>query len=64
MGSTDKLIRIILAIAFAVLYFTNIISGGFGIALLIFAGVLIATSFISSCPLYLPFNINTSKKNK
>jgi hypothetical protein len=29
---------------------------------LIFAGILIVTSFFSFCPLYLPFGISTRKK--
>jgi len=41
MGATDKLIRIILAVLVAVLYYT---------------------SFISFCPLYLPFGISTVEK--
>ena len=62
MGSADRIIRIIIAIAIAVLFFTNIISGTLGIVLLIFAGVFVLTSFIGFCPLYTPFNIRTNKK--
>jgi hypothetical protein len=61
MGSIDKIIRSVIAIIISVLYFTHVVSGIFGLILLIFAGVLLATSFISFCPLYLPFNINTNK---
>ncbi len=62
MGTTDKLIRILIAVAIGILYFTNIISGTFALILGILAIVFVLTSFISFCPLYLPFNINTSKK--
>ncbi len=64
IGTTDKLVRIILAIVIAVLFFTTIISGALSIVLLIFAFVLLLTSFISFCPLYWPFGISTIKKNK
>lgn len=64
MGSTDKMIRIIIAILIAVLYFMNIISGTLAIVLGVFAIIFALTSFISFCPLYLPFGINTSKKNE
>ncbi len=64
IGTTDKLVRIILAIVIAVLFFTAIISGAMSIVLLIFAFVLLLTSFISFCPLYLPFGISTNKKIK
>lgn len=61
MGSTDKLIRIIVAIIFAVLYYTETVTGTLGIVLLVLAGVFVLTSFISFCPLYAPFGINTCK---
>jgi hypothetical protein len=46
------------------LYFTNIISGTLAIVLLILAGVFILTSFMSFCPLYLPFGISIRKKGQ
>jgi hypothetical protein len=64
MGSTDKIIRILAAVLIAVLYFTNLISGTLAIILLAFAGIFILTSFISFCPLYLPFGISTKPKVK
>ncbi len=62
MGSTDKIIRVIIAIIIGSLYFTKVIEGTLGIVLLIFAGVFLLTSFISYCPLYNPFGINTTTK--
>ena len=62
MGTADRLIRILLAIVVIVLYFTNVISGTLAIVLLVFASIFILTGFISFCPLYLPFGINTGKK--
>lgn len=62
MGSIDKVVRILVAIVIAGLYFANILSGIIAIVLLILAGVFILTSFISFCPLYLPFGISTRKK--
>jgi hypothetical protein len=62
MGTIDKTIRVIVAIVFAILYFTNIVTGTLGIVLLVLGAVFVLTSFISFCPLYLPFGINTSKK--
>lgn len=64
MGTLDKVVRILAAVVIAVLYFTNQISGTTAIILLILAGVFILTSFISFCPLYLPFGISTRKKEK
>ena len=62
MGSTDKIIRIIVAAIFAALYFTGTVPGPWGIVLLVLAVVFVLTSFISFCPLYMPFGINTCKK--
>jgi hypothetical protein len=59
MGTADRAIRTILAIVFAVLYATNVISGTLGIVLLVLAGVFLATSFTSFCPLYAPFGLRT-----
>lgn len=64
MGTTDKAIRILIAVVIAVLYFTNVISGTLAIVLGILAVVSVFNSFISFCPLYLPFGINTSKKKE
>lgn len=64
MGTADKAIRIGIAIVIAALYFTNVISGTWAIILGILAVVFVLTSFISFCPLYMPFGINTSKKKR
>lgn len=64
MGTIDKVIRILVAILIAVLYFTNQISGTTAIVLIILAAVFVLTSFISFCPLYLPFGKSTKKKEK
>ena len=63
MGSTDKIIRIPIAVIIAVLYFTNTISGTLALILGAFAIIFIITSFISVCPLYIPFGLSTRKKN-
>jgi hypothetical protein len=64
MGTADKIIRIILAILIAGLYYAGVISGTLAIILLVSAIVFIITSFMSFCPLYLPFGISTRKKDK
>lgn len=64
MGLADKIIRIILAIIIAGLYFANLISGTLAIILMVFALVFVLTSFMSFCPLYLPFGISTRRKEK
>jgi len=63
MGSTDKIIRIIVALAVAGLFFANIIAGTLGIILLVLAIVFVLTSLISFCPLYTIFGIKTCCKD-
>jgi len=62
MGTIDKVIRILVAVVFVVLYFTHVVSGTLGIILLVLAGVFVLTSLVSFCPLYLPFGLSTRKK--
>lgn len=64
IGTTDKAIRISIAIVIGILYFTNTISGTVAIVLGVLASIFVLTSFISFCPLYLPFNISTFKRKK
>lgn len=59
MGSADKIIRILLALVIAALYFTDTITGTLGLVLLIFAGVFVLTSLVSFCPLYTLLGIRT-----
>jgi hypothetical protein len=62
MGSADKTIRIIIAAVISGLFIGNIISGTVGYLLLALAAIFLLTSFVSFCPLYLPFGISTKKQ--
>lgn len=62
MGNTDRIIRVVLAVVVAVLYFTNLISGTAAIILGILAVVLLLTSVVGFCPLYAPFKLSTVGK--
>lgn len=62
MGPTDKMIRSIIGIIIAILYYSGIITGMLAIVLLAFAIVFLLTSFVSFCPLYALLGINTNKK--
>ncbi len=61
IGSVDKIIRILIAIIIAILFFTNVISGTLGIILLIFAGMFLITSLIGFCGLYTILGVSTCK---
>lgn len=62
MGTVDRIIRIVAALAIAVLAYVNLISGTVAIVLGVLAVVFIATSFVGFCPLYLPFGLSTRPK--
>lgn len=64
MGNTDRIIRVIAAIVFAVLYFTGTVTGAIGLVLVVLGAVFLATSFISFCPLYTIVGMNTCEKKK
>ncbi len=64
MGTTDKIIRVIIVVIVVALYFTKTISGTLGIVLMILAGIFVLTSLISFCPLYTLVGINTCKTAK
>ncbi|HRF76400.1 MAG TPA: DUF2892 domain-containing protein [Chitinophagales bacterium] len=64
MGSTDRILRIIIAAVFAILYFTGTVSGTLGLVLLILGAVFVLTSLISFCPLYSIFGLNTCPAKK
>jgi len=61
LGTADRIIRAVLAIILAVLYFSGTVTGTLGIILLVLAGVFLLTSLISFCPLYAPFKLSTRK---
>ncbi len=64
VGSTDKIIRIIAAVLFSVLFFTGTVAGTLGYVLLGLGGILLATSLISFCPIYSLVGMNTCSVQK
>lgn len=56
VGSTDKIIRYVLAVVFV--YLAIKVSWWFWILAVTAAG----TAYLGTCMLYVPFNINTNKK--
>lgn len=61
VGSADRIIRIVLAVLFAVLYFTGTVTGTVGLVLVVLGGIFLLTALISWCPLYAPFGISTCR---
>ncbi len=65
MGNTDRIIRLVLAALFLVLFLANVVTGIAGIVLLVLAVIFVLTSVVSFCPLYAVVGANTcpAKKN-
>jgi hypothetical protein len=59
MGNSDKIVRMLLAVVFAALYFTGTVTGTLGLVLVVAASIFVLTSLISFCPLYTILGINT-----
>jgi hypothetical protein len=64
VGTIDKVIRILIALVIIALFFTNIIAGTLGIILLIVAAILILTSIVSFCPIWMILGLSTGKKEE
>jgi hypothetical protein len=62
MGTADRVIRAIIAVIMLSLYFTGTVTGTLGIVLVALSVIFLLTSFISFCPLYLPFGLSTLRK--
>ena len=63
MGSLDRGLRIAVAVLIAILYVTGVLSGTVALVLGVLAVIFIATSFIGTCRLYLPFGLSTRRSH-
>jgi hypothetical protein len=59
MGSTDKIIRVVVAIVFAGLYFSGTVVGTMGYVLLALGCIFVLTSVVSFCPIYAIVGLNS-----
>ena len=64
MSSADRLIRLIVAAIIGTLYFTGIVTGILGTALLILGGIFVLTGLRSFCPIYYGFGFRTFKEEE
>jgi hypothetical protein len=61
MSNIDRIVRLVISALFAYLYFGGVVTGTFGVILLVLAGVFTLTAVVAFCPLYAPFKISTFK---
>jgi len=64
MGNADRVFRLVIVIAIAILYFFKIIEGTFASVLLALAGIFLVTGLIGFCPAYSVFGIKTCSSKK
>ncbi len=64
MGKTDRIVRIVVAIVLALLILFQALTGAWAVVLGIVAAILLLTSIVSFCPLYVPFKFSTNKDEK
>ena len=64
MGTIDKILRVIIAIVIAVLYYMDlIVSDTLSAVVLFLAAILLITSLLNFCPLYFVFGINSCNRD-
>ena len=51
LGNPQRIVRVIIAIIIAVLYFTNVITGTLAIVLLVIGSIMLLTSLVNFCPM-------------
>ena len=64
VGSTDKIVRLILAAVFAYLYFSGTVTGTLGLVLVVLGAVFVLTSLVGFCPIYSMLGLNTCPTKK
>lgn len=61
LSTLDRVIRVVVAVLFAYLYFAGVVTGAIGIVLLVLGAVFVLTAIVSFCPLYAMFKFSTLK---
>ncbi len=61
VGSTDKIIRIIIAIAALYVAYQGIVASPWNYVLYAVAGIMVFTAIMGCCPLFSIFGVNTCK---
>jgi len=64
VGQVDRVVRFLVAIILAVLFFSNVVQGALGIVLLVIGIVLFVTGLTGSCPAYSMLKISTCKRQE
>jgi len=65
IGTIDKILRVVIAIVIAVLYYMDlIVSDTLSAIVLFLAAVLLITSLLNFCPIYFILRINSCRRDR
>jgi uncharacterized membrane protein len=64
MGKIDRWVRVIFALVVNALYFADVITGTFGLVMIVISIVFVLTSVTSFCPIYKIIGINSCAAKK
>lgn len=62
MGNLDWAFRLIVVLIIGIAYLMGLLSGTIAIVLAVVAVAFLLTSFVGTCPAYLPFGLSTRGK--
>jgi len=62
MGLWDRTLRLIAALAIAILLIAGVLKGPLAIVMAVLAVIFVITTLVSYCPLYTPMKIDTKRK--
>ncbi|MBU6340942.1 MAG: DUF2892 domain-containing protein [Bacteroidetes bacterium] len=61
MGTIDQIVRLVIAISAAYLYYNGTLSGVVGIVAIVVAVIFLITSLVRFCPIYGIFGLSSRK---
>ncbi|MEP0006344.1 MAG: DUF2892 domain-containing protein [Balneola sp.] len=64
IGSADKIVRLLLAVAGIGIYFTDTVTGTWGLVILIVGLILGLTALINFCPIWATFGVKTTPRSE
>ncbi len=64
IGSIDKIVRLLLAAVFILLFVFNVVTGLVGYILLALAAVFIFTALVNWCPIWAMLGLHTDKREE
>jgi hypothetical protein len=61
-SNLDRIVRVIIGLGLIVLYYTGIVTGGWGTVAIIIGAIAVLTGIIGFCPIYALLKISTKKE--